>query len=444
MTEPIAFGRMLGILDESFSNLPDPRRGQNTTYSMRDAALGAFSVFFMQSASFLAHQQAMQDRQQRNNATSLFGLEQIPSDPQIRNLLDPVAPEHLAAPFWALFDLLAEAGELEAYRSFAGQWLVSMDGTQYFGSTKIHCERCSVTVRNGSEYYAHTAITPVLVAPGETRVLVLEPEFIQPQDGQEKQDCERNAGKRWLVRNGPRLARHGATVLGDDLYCNQPNCEQVLAQGLNFIFTCKADSHPALYEEVALLARLDAVSERRERHWTGQGHEIWTYRFVNDVPLRASLDALKVNWCEVTIVREETGELLYRNAFATNHCLTAQNVAALVAAGRARWKSENENNNVLKNYGYHLEHNFGHGKQYLAMILVLLNLLAFLVHTILDLCDPIYQQLRTHLRVRTTFFNDLRTLTHYLYFAGWDQLLHFMYVQLELDQPPPAKRRRKR
>lgn len=187
-----------------------------------------------------------------------------------------------------------------------------------------------MTVRNGTEYYAHTAITPVLVAPGETRVLVLEPEFIQPQDGEEKQDCERNAGKRWLVRNGPRLARHGATVLGDDLCCSQPNCEQVLAQGLNFIFTCKADSHPALYEEVALLARLGAVCERCERRWTGQGHEIWIYRFVNDVPLRATLDALKVNWCELTIVCEETGELLYRNAFATNHRLTAQNVAALV------------------------------------------------------------------------------------------------------------------
>ena len=444
MTERITFGRMLGILDGTFSNLPDPRRGQNTTYSMRDAALGAFSVFFMQSASFLAHQQAMQDKQQRNNATSLFGLEQIPSDPQIRNLLDPVAPAQLAAPFWAMFDLLETSGELEAYRSFAGQWLVSLDGTQYFGSTKIHCERCSVTVRNGTEYYAHTAITPVLVAPGETRVLVLEPEFIQPQDGQEKQDCERNAGKRWLARNGPRLAQHGATVLGDDLYCSQPNCEQVLAQGLNFIFTCKADSHPTLYEEVALLARLGAVSERRERRWTGQGHELWTYRFVNDVPLRASLDALKVNWCEVTIVRDGTGELIYRNTFATNHRLTDQNVAALVAAGRARWKSENENNNVLKNYGYHLEHNFGHGKQYLAMILVLLNLLAFLIHTILDLCDPIYRQIRTHLRVRTTFFNDLRTLTHYFYFDGWDQLLNFMYVQPELDQPPQTKRRRKR
>ena len=444
MTKPVTFGRALGVLDRTFGSLPDPRRGQNTIYTMRDAMLGAFSVFYMQAPSFLAHQQAMQDKQQRNNATSLFGIEQIPSDPQIRNLLDPVPPEQLAPPFWDMFDLLEEAGELEAYRSFGGQWLVSQDGTQYFSSTKIHCPRCTVTMRNGTEYYAHTAITPVLVAPGESRVLVLEPEFIQPQDGQEKQDCERNAGKRWLARNGPRLARHGATLLGDDLYCNQPYCEQVLAQRLNFIFTCKPDSHVALYEEVSLLARLDAVSERRERCWTGQGHEIRTYRYVNDVPLRASCDALKVNWCELTIVRESTGEQLYHNAFATNHRLTDHNVAPIVVAGRARWKSENENNNVLKNYGYHLEHNFGHGKQYLSMILVLLNLLAFLVHTILDLCDPIYHAVRTHLRVRMTFFNDLRALTHYLYFAGWDQLLNFMYVQLELDQPPAARSKRKR
>ena len=443
MTKPVTFGRLLTILDRAFAGLPDPRTGQNTTYTMRDAMLGAFSVFFMQSPSFLAHQQAMQDKHQHNNATSLFGIEKIPSDPQIRNLLDPIPPAQLSAPFWDIFDRLGEAGALHSYRSFGGQWLVSLDGTQYFSSSKIHCKRCTVTVRNGTEYYAHTAITPVLVAPGEGRVLVLEPEFIQPQDGQAKQDCERNAGKRWLIRNAPHLARQAVTLLGDDLYCNQPFCEQVLAQQLNFIFTCKPDSHPALYEEVALLAGLGAVAKRTERHWTGQAHEIWTYRYLNDGPLRASPDALRVNWCELTIVQENTGEQLYHNAFATNHRLTDQNVAAVVTAGRTRWKSENENNNVLKNYGYHLEHNFGHGEQFLSMILVLLNLLAFLMHTVLDLCDHIYHRLRTHLRVRMTFFNDLRTLTHYLYFEGWDQLLNFMYVQLELDQPPATGRRRK-
>jgi len=233
------------------------------------------------------------------------------------------------------------------------------------------------------------------------------------------------------------------TVLGDDLYCNQPFCEQVLSQKLNFIFTCKPDSHSALYTEVALLGRIDAVDQFTQRHWTGSAHEVWTYRYVNDVPLRAGPEALRVNWCELTIVQDTSGEQLYHNAFATNHRLTAANAPAIVAAGRARWKIENENNNILKNYGYHLEHNFGHGAQYLSMILVLLNLLAFLFHTVLDLCDQVYQRLRTHLRVRKTFFNDLRALTRYLFFASWDDMLTFMYVQLELDQPSTGRRRKR-
>jgi len=228
MSKPLTFNRLLSVLEHTFAQLPDERKGKNVTYSMLDAAMAAFSVFFMQSPSFLAHQEAMQGRERRNNAASLFGIEKIPSDPQIRNLLDPVTPASLSAPFWEVFSLLEESEQLQTYRRLDGQWLVALDGTQYFHSKKIHCERCTVTVRNGIEYYSHTAITPVLVAPDEKRVIALEPEFIQPQDGQEKQDCERNAGKRWLVRNAPYLAGHKVAVLGDDLYCNQPFCEQVL------------------------------------------------------------------------------------------------------------------------------------------------------------------------------------------------------------------------
>ena len=77
-----------------------------------------------------------------------------------------------------------------------------------------------------------------------------------------------------------------------------------------------------------------------------------------------------VNWVEMTIIHAQTGEQLYHNAFITNHELTQQTVSPIVRAGRARWKSENENNNILKTKGYHLEHNFGHGQQYLASFLV--------------------------------------------------------------------------
>ena len=117
----------------------------------------------------------------------------------------------------------------------------------------------------------------------------------------------------------------------------------------------------------------------------------------------------------------------------TNHQLTAQTVVPIADAGRARWKVENENNNILKTRGYHLEHNFGHGEEYLASFLLTLNLLAFLFHTVLDLVDAKYRLLRQTLVTRQTFFNDIRTLTRYLYFESWQHLLEFMIKQLELD-----------
>ena len=158
-----------------------------------------------------------------------------------------------------------------------------------------------------------------------------------------------------------------------------------------------------------------------------------TYRFVNEVPLRDGDDALEVNWCELTTTQAD-GTVIYKNAFATNHRLTKENVADMVKAGRARWKVENENNNTLKTKGYHLTHNFGHGKQHLSALLATFNLLAFLFHTVLDLMDSSYQRIRQFLP-RKRFFNDLRALTCYLCFESWDALMAFMLKGLELEAP---------
>jgi len=161
------------------------------------------------------------------------------------------------------------------------------------------------------------------------------------------------------------------------------------------------------------------------------------------VPLRADTQPLYVNWCEVTITDEATGALIYHNAWATDQALDEPSLRPFVIAARTRWKSENENNNVLKNYGYHLEHNFGHGGQYLAMVLVMLNLLAFLFHTVLDLCDEQYRRVRFELATRQTFFNDLQALTRYLYFDNWQTLITFMFTRLELDADSPSPPRRR-
>jgi hypothetical protein len=277
-------------------------------------------------------------------------------------------------------------------------------------------------------------LAAVLVAPGNKHVITLDPEFITPQDGHKKQACEQQAIKRWVNRNAKRFEPWGVTILTDDLHSHRPLCELLLEQKLHFIMTCKTDSHRALYEEVELLTRVeDAVHSKTVRTWNGRYHELRKYRWVEQVPIRADANPLRVNWYEITIEREDTGRRIYYNAWITSHDLTEESLPDLVAAGRAHWKVENENFNVLKNRGYNLEHNYGHGEQHLSTVLLSLLLLAFLMHTVLHLTCPKYQAIRKKLGPRRTYFNDFRALTRYLYFAGWEELLNFMCRELEIS-----------
>ena len=417
--------------------LPDVRKGGNhQLYTVADGCLSAFGVFFTQSPSFLAYQREMHVRQGKDNAQSLFGVTAIPSDNEIRNLLDPVAPSYVGGLFWdTLADLQAQ-GLLAEHHGFGGQWLCALDGVQYFGSDAIHCEHCTRRQKGNKTYYTHSAIAPVLVAPGHDYVVSLEPEFITPQDGADKQDSEQAAMQRWIERHVHHFAPDSITVLTDDLHSHQPACVWLRAHHCHFILVCLPESHAFVYEQVAELTKLNLVSEVVAKHWNGRYRERWTYRFVNDVLLRDSADAITVNWCEIIITRDDTQALLYHNTFITDHGLSEQTVTAIVASGRARWKTENENHNTLKHHGYHLEHNFGHGQKHLATLLLSLNLLAFLLHTALTLTDAAYQQIRHALGPRRTFFDDVRTLTRYLYFESWAALLAFMFHGLELDRSP--------
>jgi len=110
-------------------------------------------------------------------------------------------------------------------------------------------------------------------------------------------------------------------------------------------------------------------------------------------------------------------------------------VAEVVAAGRARWKIENEDINTLKTKGYNLEHNFGHGTQHLSETLATLNILAFLLHTLLDLSDRRYRLLRSIRGRRSRFFQELGTVACYWYHDDWNELMRFMIIQLELTDP---------
>lgn len=439
MSNPLSPDKIMQHFQESWRKLPDYRKANNNTkYEIADAALSAYSVFFMQSPSFLAHQRDMQQRKGKDNAATLFGVSKIPSDNQIRNLLDPVTPDHFHADFIWMHQELEQSGCLAAFQDYKSTYLIPFDGVVFHSSEKIHCDNCSTRQdRNGTTHYYHSAILPVIVKPDSAHVLSLPPEFIVPQDGHEKQDCERAAVKRWLVQHHGQFPPRSVTFLGDDLHSNQPLC-QLIDQTYDqfFIFVCKPDSHPTLYQWLASLEGAGGLEGKQERHWNGRHGEIWSYRFVNQIPLRAGEDAMLVNWLELTITHEDTGKQLYHNAWVTNHRVRLKNVARLAKMGRTRWKVENENINVLKTKGYNLEHNFGHGQNHLSNVFFSLNILAFLTHTAQHLLNKAYTLLRDTLAVRRTFFNDLKALTRYIVFDSWDVLFAFMLEGLELELSP--------
>ena len=170
---------------------------------------------------------------------------------------------------------------------------------------------------------------------------------IKPQDGHEKQDCEIEAGKRWLLTHGKYYAGYNTTLLGDDLYSRQPFCQAVKEAQMHFILVCKEDSHLLLYETVAFLEAQGVLGKYQKRRWNGKFGEIYTYRYASQLPLRGGSDAMRVNWVELTIIHEETGEIIYKNAFVTDFEVLETTVDAIARDGRARWKIENENNNIL-------------------------------------------------------------------------------------------------
>lgn len=401
------------------AGLPDKRKGpaRGDDYKMADIGLSAFSIFFMGSPSFLAHQRALAEGHGQSNCETLFGMSAIPSDNYVRLMLDGAAPAAFDGLF---FKAIEAAGPLTPFQCLNGRVLIALDGTEHFCSRRIKCRQCSTRRRSdgGTEYF-HTFLGASLVAPGHKQVLPLPPEFIVPRDGAEKQDCERNAAKRWLARHSAAVGHLRPVYLGDDLFACQPIVAAIQDAGGNFILTCKPASHQTITE---YLHGAELQEHRQTICKRGKRTTI-VYRWLTAVPLRATEDAIAVNWFSIEIFNDK-GKRTYHNSFVTDLAVSADTVAELAACGRARWKIENETFNVLKTGGYNLEHSFGHGKQTLANVLVALNLLAFAFHTAAYLTVLAWRAAVVARGPKYRFFEHLRTITTYVVFQHWDHLLH--------------------
>ena len=196
-----------------------------------------------------------------------------------------------------------------------------------------------------------------------------------------------------------------------------------MEHGYSFIFTCKESSHPWLSETV----KNSYLKETTRREWNGRHHLKYTYQWLNGVEIRDNKETLLVNYLSLSIWNEKLNKRTFLNTWITNKTITEDNVAHLASCARARWKIENEHNNVLKNHGYNLEHNFGHGQTHASEMYCLLNLLAFQMHSILDINDEDYQKARTSAGRRDEFFNELRYTMKIKLYDSWQHFITFVH-----------------
>jgi len=411
--------RVLSKIRDVAATFLDERTGR-VKYSMSDIAMSGLALFVMQCESFLEFQRQLEEEKNESNCKTLFGIKAIPTDERIRQVLDLVPPSALQPCFDAvLAELQAENG-LSAFQRLDGRTLIALDGTEYFCSQKIQCDQCLTRKRsNGTTEHYHAMLAATIVAPGHKMVFTLMPEFIVKQDGAEKQDCERNAAKRWLATHGERFRPLRPVYLGDALFACQPICEAVLKTGSDFLFTAKPTSHITLYdfmkgatcEEKSLIRK---IGGKKRKH---------RFRWFKGAPLRDGKTALTVNWLNLTIFDPEGKKQTYSCDFLTSLDVNEQNVADIADCARTRWKIENEGFNVLKNHGYHLEHNFGHGEKHLATVFATMNLLAFAMHTLCDCVEDLWIKARNALGARRLFFERIRNFTVLLVFPSWWHLM---------------------
>src|SRR5450631_3460223 len=381
-------------LRSHFGSLPDPRSGE-VEIPLDDALMSAFAMFSLKDPSLLAFDDRRRDP--NDNFRTIYGISRVPSDSQMRAVLDPVSPADLRAPFREVFRRLQRGKVLQRFVSLDDHYLLSLDGTTYFSSSKIHCPSCLVKHhRNGSVTYSHQLLGATLVHPDLKEVIPLAPEPIINQDGHTKNDCERNATRRWLGRFRREHPHLPVIVVEDALSSNAPHLDDLRAAGMHFIIGVKPGDHAFLFEY--LRAADEAGRTQTDTQVDSVTGVLHHFRFHAGVPLNESHPDHLVNVLEyweihpTKIVKkiERPGKVQYFS-WITDFVLTPDNVDTVMRGGRARWKIENETFNTLKNQSYNFEHNYGHGQQNLSVVLALLMMLVFLVDQTQQRCCPLFQ-----------------------------------------------------
>ena len=414
------------LVRSGFANIPD-HCSDEVDISLTDALMSGFAMFSLKSPSLLAF-----DKQRvESNLETIYGIPHAPCDTRMRERLDPVSPESLRASFKSVFRQLQRGKALEEMVFLDGYYLLALDGTGYFSSQTIHCDSCLHKVhRHGAITYYHQLLGAAILHPDCREVIPLMPEPIIKQDGTEKNDCARNAAKRFMSKLRQDHPHLQFIVTEDSLSSNAPHIETLHDHGCHYILGVKEGDHAYLFNQVQRAAH-DGHVTAYERHDRAAGIR-HRFRFVNDVPLNGSHADVRVNFIEYWEIGHDK---VQHFSWVTDLRVNQRNVFRLMRGGRARWKIENETFNTLKNQGYHFGHNYGHGEQHLSVVFAMLMMLAFLVDQTQQLCCALFQTVWAKLGSKRLLGERMRALFYAYALESMRQLLEALLYGLKKSPP---------
>ncbi len=340
----LSASHLLQVIRTGFERIPD-HRAANAKIDLPDALMSGLAMFSLKDSSLLAFDQR---RATDSNLKTIYGLKAIPCDTQMGTILDPVSPDNLKPLFKDVMGQVRRAQVLTRLK-FRGHYLVSLDGSGYFASTEVHCASCleKKSRKTGEVTYSHQVLVGAIVHPDFKEVIPLAPEAIVKQDGTSKNDCERNAAKRFFRQLRQDYPDWPFIITEDALRANAPHLQELKKHNLRYILGVKEGDPTFLFETVAAAYQVGQTTEY-ECQVKGVIHR---FRFINQVPLNASHPDLWVNFIEYWEIK---GNQVQHFGWITDFTVTTANVFELMRGGRARWKIENETFNTLKNQGYHV------------------------------------------------------------------------------------------
>ena len=417
--DTLAYKSIINELHCVYEILPDFRDPEKICYSLTDVVLSGIAMMFWQDSSLLSFQEKLKKRSGISNLKTLFNVSNIPSDSQFRNLLDQMDPDQIHKGLDRILQIFKTTRLWPKYKYLDGRSIVLLDGTEFFRSRKIQCNKCMVrNLTDGGVENYHQTLVASLVNPDMKQPLPIAAEEIHKFDGKSKNDCEINSAKRLI----PKLAKNNKhldiVLVADSLYSKTPMVELVLENKMNYIFVAKTADHKYLQENLKAASKAGKVQTFSSKDNDGNTH---TYRFTKDIHVFSTTD-LVGNWGSYTVL-SKSGKQKYHNEWITNLNTTKKTIVEIALAGRSRAKIENETFNALKNHGFHFEHNFGHGKKNLHFNFLLLNLIAFLMHQIFALADKKYQSAVQYGSSMKEFAQHIKFSCRIIAWPNWEALI---------------------